>query len=131
MQVVTVQADGNRILKLQDAMDPVPGLSEAVVNVKSFSLNLGEVRRALTQRVSGWRPGWDFAGIVERRAKDGSGPESGARVVGFVEEGAWAQKLSVDTRAIAEIPSTVTLQQAATLPVAGLTALKALEKGGL
>jgi len=58
MQVVTVQADGNRILKLQDATDPVPGLSEAVVNVKSFSLNLGEVRRALTQRVSGWRPGW-------------------------------------------------------------------------
>jgi NADPH:quinone reductase len=131
MQVVTVQADGNRILKLQDATDPVPGLSEAVVNVKSFSLNLGEVRRALTQRVSGWRPGWDFAGIVERRATDGSGPESGARVVGFVEEGAWAQKLSVHTRAIAEIPSTVTLQQAATLPVAGLTALKALEKGGL
>jgi NADPH:quinone reductase-like Zn-dependent oxidoreductase len=68
---------------------------------------------------------------VEIAAGDGSGPRVGARVVGIVLEGAWAERVAVPTHALAELPDKVTFSQAATFPVAGLTALHALAKGGL
>jgi NADPH:quinone reductase-like Zn-dependent oxidoreductase len=73
--------------------------------------------------------GWDVAGVVERAAADGSVPQPGSRVVGLVQLGAWAQRVAVPTRTLAPLPDEVTDQQAATLPVAGLTALYAIELG--
>src|SRR5438045_8629960 len=46
-------------------------------------------------------------------------------------EAAWAERVAVPTHALAELPDKVTFSQAATFPVAGLTALYALAKGGL
>jgi len=100
------------------------------VGVKAISLNLGEVRRALTMAEAGWRPGWDLAGIVEQAATDHSGPAAGTRVVGFVPAGAWAEAVAVSTNALAKLPDNVSFAQAATLPVGGLTALYALEQSG-
>jgi NADPH:quinone reductase len=54
-----------------------------------------------------------------------------ARVVGLLRSGAWAELVAVPTQALAVLPASVSFQQAATLPVAGLTALLVLEKGGL
>ena len=68
--------------------------------------------------------------MVEQAASDGSGPPTGGRVVGFLPEGAWAQYVAVPTHALASLPDVVTFAQAATLPVAGLTALYALAKRG-
>jgi NADPH:quinone reductase-like Zn-dependent oxidoreductase len=83
------------------------------------------------EAADGWCPGWDLAGVVEQAAADGSGPRSGARVVGFLRSGAWAASVAVPTHALAALPEAVTFAQAATLPVAGLTALYALTKRGL
>ena len=79
---------------------------------------------------TGWRPGWDLAGTVELEAEDGSGPRTGRRVVGLLPSGAWAEVVAVPTHSLAELPDTVSFAQAATLPVAGLTALYGLEQGG-
>jgi NADPH2:quinone reductase len=116
-------------LAIRDATAPVPAPAEAVVRVMAISLNRGETRRAL-QTDTVWRPGWDLAGIVEHAAADGSGPPAGARVVGLLRTGAWAERVAVPTNALAELPQAVSFVQAATLPVAGLTALYALQKGG-
>jgi NADPH:quinone reductase-like Zn-dependent oxidoreductase len=48
-------------------------------------------------------------------------------VVGIVRNGTWAQRVAVDTANLAELPGAVSFAQAATLPVAGVTALRALE----
>ena len=48
----------------------------------------------------------------------------------LVRGGSWAEQVAVPTNLLAEIPDSVTFAQAATLPIAGLTALHALEKGG-
>jgi NADPH2:quinone reductase len=125
--VVDPEAPGRLVVR--PVPDPVADRSEAVVRLKALSLNRGEVRRA-GMAAAGWRPGWDLAGTVERAAADGSGPRVGARVVGLLGEGAWAERVAVPTHALAELPDKVTFSQAATFPVAGLTALYALAKRG-
>ena len=126
--VVDTQAAGRLVIRPMPVRAPLP--SQALVRVKAISLNLGEVRRALTTAEAGWRPGWDLAGVVEQAAADRSGPPAGTRVVGFVPAGAWSEAVAVPTNALAQLADNVSFAQAATLPVAGLTALYALEQNG-
>jgi NADPH:quinone reductase len=115
--------------QLSEVADPAPLPHEAVVEVKAISLNRGECRR-LSMLDEGSVTGWDLAGEVMQAAADGSGPAEGARVVGLKNPGAWAQRVAVDTEFLAELPDGITLEQAASLPVAGLTALMSLDIGG-
>lgn len=117
-------------LAIRSVPSPSPAPSEATVRVEAISLNLGEVRR-IASAPAGWRPGWDIAGVVEQAAADGSGPSAGTRVVGVLDSGAWAQYVAIHTNHVAAAPPSVSSAQAATLPVAGLTALRTLERGGL
>src|SRR5215210_556406 len=128
MRAVVVDPEAVGRLALAEVEEPDPSPSEALVRVEAVSLNRGEVRRA-EMNEPGFRPGWDLAGTVERSAADGSGPEEGARVVGFLPSGGWAELAAVPTNALAVLPDGVSFEDAATLPVAGLTAMYALEKG--
>src|SRR5262244_4648606 len=93
-RAVVVDPDAPGRLVIRSVADPAPDRSEVVVRVRALSLNRGEVRRS-TMAAAGWRPGWDLAGVVERGAADGSGPAAGARVVGILTEGAWAERVAV------------------------------------
>src|SRR5579863_8578833 len=127
--VVDEAAPGRLAIKPVELRDP--DRDEAAVKVTAISLNRGETRRAVQQAEPGWRPGWDFAGVVETAARDGSGPAAGTRVVGILPSGAWVERVNCRSHAVAALPAAVTDAQAATLPVAGLTALHALRQGGL
>jgi len=127
--VVDPTAPGKLAVKPVELRDP--DRDEVGVRVTAISLNRGETRRALQVADAGWRPGWDFAGVVERAAADGSSPPEGTRVVGILPSGAWAERVNCRSHAVAALPDAVSDAEAATLPVAGLTALHALRQGGL
>src|SRR3954454_7225491 len=130
MRDLVADADSPGGLKLTEVPEPEPADDEVLVEQHATSINRGEVRR-LPQREPGFVTGWDVAGTVVEPARGGAGPQRGARVTGIVRQGAWAERVAVPADAIAEIPDELDFARAATLPVAGLTALRALARGGL
>lgn len=126
--IVVDPAAPNR-LAFREVAAPTPAPNEALIRLAALSLNRGEVRR-IGMAAAGWRPGWDVAGTVEQAAADGSGPKAGTRVVGLLPVAAWAELLAIPTESLAALSDDVSFAEAATLPVAGLTALYVLEQGG-
>jgi NADPH:quinone reductase-like Zn-dependent oxidoreductase len=129
MRALTVTAEPPHIT-LGEAPEPEPLPFEAVVEARAFSLNRGEVK-ALEAATPGAVHGWDVAGVVAQAAADGSGPAQGTRVVGLkYPPGAWAERVAIPTEMLAPLPDAVSFEQAATLPVAGMTAVRAYEVCG-
>jgi NADPH:quinone reductase len=128
MLAVVNTPGGTEPVAIREVPEPAPKPNEALVAVQAFSLNRGELR-LFQARPEGWRPGQDIAGIVVRRAADGSGPPEGARVVALCDWEGWAERAAVPTHRIAPIADNVSFGAAASLPVAGLTALRTLRHG--
>ena len=127
-QVIVQKSTSGMELAAADAAEPKPAPGEAAIAVHSISLNRGEVSRAFFRSEHGWAPGWDFAGtIVEPRD---CGIPAGTRVAGFKPEGAWAERIAAAPHEFAAIPDGISFETASALPLAGLTALYALQKGG-
>lgn len=108
--------------------EPEPGPGEVLVDVCAVSVNRGELHR-LTTATPGWRPGWDFSGVVA----DGGGTDrftAGTRIFGMVLGGSWAERIAVPANQVAAVPAGLSWAQAAALPTAGLTALRTLRLGG-
>jgi|SRR5579872_3238376 len=120
--------NGAAPVELRELPEPQPARNEALVEVRAFSLNRGELR-SFRNNEEGWVPGQDIAGVVLRQAANSEGPPAGARVVGLVDEFGWAQRVAVPGHRMAALPDNVSFSQAAALPVAGLTALRTLRHG--
>src|SRR5689334_7579701 len=119
---------GPEPVAIRDIAEPEPKPDEALVAVRAFSLNRGELR-LFTVRPEGWRPGQDIAGVVLRAAADGSSPPAGSRIVALCDWHGWAERAAVPGHRIAPVGDNVSFAAAAALPVAGLTALRTLRHG--
>ncbi|KOG66516.1 alcohol dehydrogenase [Streptomyces griseoflavus] len=80
-------------------------------------------------------PGWDVAGVVEAVGQDATEFDVGDEVVGYVrkdevQHGTFAELVAAPVRTLARKPAALDWQQAAGLPLAGLTALQALDRVG-
>ncbi|MBV8888851.1 MAG: zinc-binding dehydrogenase [Alphaproteobacteria bacterium] len=128
MLAIVNTPNGTAPVDIREVADPEPARDEALVAIRAFSLNRGELRLFET-RPEGWRPGQDVAGVVLRQAADGSGPAAGTRVVALTDQAGWAQRAAVPSRRMAALPDNVEFAAAAALPVAGLTALRTLRHG--
>jgi NADPH:quinone reductase len=128
MLAVVNTPNGPTPVELREVPEPQPAANEALVEVRAFSLNRGELR-LFQVRPEGWRPGQDISGVVVQPAASGSGPKAGARVVALTDNAGWAERAAVPTHRMAVLPDNVLLEEAAALPVAGLTALRTLRHG--
>jgi len=113
----------------RDVPEPMPVPNEAVVAVEAVSLNRGELA-LLAARPAGWRPGQDIAGTVVTAATDGSGPPAGTRIAGLTAGAGWSERVAVPTHQLAVLPAGTDLVAAATLGIAGRTALRTVALGG-
>jgi NADPH:quinone reductase len=130
MRALVHDPDAPHGLRLGEAPDPKLGPSDALVQVAATSLNFAEVAFLRERVTPGAVAGWDASGTVVAAAVDGSGPPTGARVATFGWSGAWAQRRAVDTGELAVLPDAVDFGAAAALPVAGVTALRAVRRLG-
>ncbi|MHA7662918.1 zinc-binding dehydrogenase [Mycolicibacterium sp. HS_4_1] len=130
MRALVYAPDAPANLRFDEVAEPVATKSQALIAVHAIALNFGELHFIDQMRRPGEVPGWDSAGVVVQAAADGSGPRVGARVVGFAGEAGWAEQRVVSTDNLAELPEFVEFEDAAALPVAGVTALQALRALG-
>ncbi len=124
-----VATHNDALVEVREVPEPTAAPNEAIIEVHAFSLNRGELS-LLASRPEGWRPGQDISGVVVQQAADGSGPKSGTRVVGLVDGAGWSQRVAAPTTRLTALPDEVSFAAAATLPVAGITALRTLRFGG-
>ncbi len=127
------------VVELRQVAVPVPEDDQVLVRVRASSVNPVEwydVTGPYFARVgAGWqtpkdpRVGADLAGIVEAVGRDVEGLAPGDEVFGS-GVGAWAEYAVAHATRLAPKPANVSFEEAATVPIAGLTALQALRDHG-
>ncbi|GAA3439482.1 NADP-dependent oxidoreductase [Kutzneria kofuensis] len=130
------------VLSLQELPDPVVGPDQVLVAVKATSVNpvdfkirLGYLQGALPHHFP-LIQGWDAAGVVVQAGPAVDGYAPGDEVFGYlrkdhVQNGTYAELVAAPERGLAHKPAGITFEQAAALPLAGLTALQLLKKIGV
>ena len=115
-------------VELRNVPEPQPGSGEVLVEVKAISLNRGELA-SFKNNPEGWRPGQDVSGVVASVSESASGVAVGSRVVALLDEAGWAERVAAPLHRLAVLPDGVSFEQAAALPVAGITALRTVRYG--
>lgn len=150
MKAFVLQQIGDpRDVLLQDVADPTPGQGEVVVRVRAAALNhrdvyisqgqyaglkfpiipgsdgVGEIA-AIGNGVEGWHVG--DAVVINPSLDWGDDPAVAGpqwRILGLPDNGTYAQMVKVPANAIFPRPSGLTDEEAAALPLAGLTGYRA------
>ncbi|MDH5603323.1 MAG: NAD(P)-dependent alcohol dehydrogenase [Cyclobacteriaceae bacterium] len=145
MKAITYQQYGGpEVLQLTSLEKPTPGEKEVLVKVHAASLNALDWRmmRAspfFLRLMQGlWKPkngrlGADMAGTIEAVGPGVTKYTMGDEVFGDILPaggGAFSEYVRVDEEAVVPKPGNITFEDAASLPVAGLTALQGLRDLG-
>jgi NADPH:quinone reductase len=117
-------------LRLGEVPDPQPEPGEALIRVSAFAVNRSEAGALLSSLPDGSVPGWECAGVIAQVAADGSGPAVGTPVVALDTHGGWAELRAVNTASIGIVHAGTDLGPISTVPVPGVSALRALHRLG-
>ncbi len=129
---------GTERLRIDDVPMPQCGAGQAVIRVFAASVNPVDQKLAANAMKDfmsvplPWVPGADFSGIVHE-AEPGAKVSRGDLVYGSVatgQPGAYAQFILADVNALAPKPTTLTHEEAASVPIAGQTAWQGLFEYG-
>ena len=131
---------GPDVLQIADVEKPIPKDDEVLIRVRAASINpldwrlmKGEPRvirlMAKLLKMGGGRPGVDLAGEVEAIGKKVTQFKPGDKVFGG-GRGAFAEYACSTEKSLVKKPDSVTFEQAASIQVAGLTALQGLRDKG-
>ena len=128
---------GPEVQELFDRPDPVPGRGEVLIRVDVAGVNPLDhlLRSGLVPGLDGGRPfprvlGMEAAGTVLALGEDVDGLEVGDAVFGFALTGGgtYAETTVLSAPNTARVPAGLSATVAATLPVAGTTAVDALDQ---
>jgi NADPH:quinone reductase-like Zn-dependent oxidoreductase len=139
MKAITISSYGGPdVLELTEQPDPLVGPDYVLVRVRAASVNPVDykIREGYLQGAFPSHlpliPGWDVAGVVEQVGPAVTEYIPGDEVVGYVrkdtvEHGTYAELVAAHVRHLALRPTSVSFEQAAALPLAGLTAWQSVD----
>ena len=136
MRAIVFKAFGDpSVLELTEAPDPKADHDTAVVRIMAASINPSDVKNvagAMKQTTLPRIPGRDYAGVVEKGPADWIGAEVwGTGDAGFTRDGTHAELIAVPVASLRRKPETLTFDQAASIGVNYMAALRGLEAAGL
>jgi NADPH:quinone reductase-like Zn-dependent oxidoreductase len=132
---------GPELLQVGSLPEPVPGPDQLLIQVKTVSINPVDLKilkgnlKILTGSKFPQIPCSDFAGIIKETGSNIIGFAACDKVYGFVptilrKPGSLAEFVLAIPSQVRKLPEGMAFEEAATLPVASLTALNGLRKGG-
>jgi NADPH:quinone reductase-like Zn-dependent oxidoreductase len=147
--VVLRETGAPEVLRIETVPDPDPGPGEVVVALRAAALNRRDVflRKGIAPSPLPVIPGSDGAGVVRSLGPGVSGvaegdevvilpslawgggeeaPGPGFRILGGPDDGTYAELLAIPAENVFPKPSRLSWEEAAALPLAGLTAFRAL-----
>lgn len=143
MRAITYSRFGGAdVLELTDQPDPRPGADVVVVRVRAASVNPVDwkVRQGYLEGLFDTQfpvvPGWDVAGVVEQVGLDTPEYAVGDEVYGYVRKdwvhgGTFAELVAAPVRTLARKPASLSFEEAAAVPLAGLTAYQSILRSGV
>ncbi|KAB7833715.1 NADP-dependent oxidoreductase [Streptomyces mobaraensis] len=138
MKAVSYRAYGGpEVLEYGEAPEPKVGPDSVLIGVRAAAVNPVDWKAQAgyldgqLDAVFPVVPGWDVSGIVVRLGADTPEFKVGDEVMGYVREdflsrGTYAEFVAAPVRTLARKPANISFEQAAGLPLAGLTAYQAL-----
>lgn len=141
MQAVVVREYGEPdVLRLEETDDPRPGPGEVVVDLRAAALNRRDtmVRRGRYDFPLPLVPGSDGAGVRRDTGEEvvilpslawgdrEEAPGASFRILGGPDDGTYAEQVKVPAENLFPKPRCLSWEEAAALPLAGLTAYRAL-----
>jgi NADPH:quinone reductase-like Zn-dependent oxidoreductase len=126
------ETGGPEVLGIEEVERPEPAEGEALVRVCAASVNPidWKLRKGFREMPLPALLGNDVSGVVELSRAPGFA--AGDEVFGIAAEGAYAEYVTVGAEAIVAKPAAIGHEQAAAIPVSGMTAWQALfDHGGL
>jgi NADPH:quinone reductase len=135
MKIILVEEFGEpEVLQYTDSERPSPGEREALIEVRSAGVNYADTLRRRNQYVVSqdlpFVPGSEVAGTV---AEVGEGVENvsvGDRVVTLLGTGGYAEYAVAPARNLIPLPEGLDFDEAATIPLQGLTAYHCIKTSG-
>lgn len=147
--VVLTETGAPDVLRVSEADNPQPGAGEVVVALRAAALNRRDVyvRKGVAPSPLPVIPGSDGAGVVRALGAGVSGvaegdeviilpslgwgggedaPAPGFRILGGPDDGTYAELIRIPAENVFPKPSRLSWEEAAALPLAGLTAYRAL-----
>ncbi|MBL7670445.1 MAG: NADP-dependent oxidoreductase [Bdellovibrionaceae bacterium] len=138
MKAITIDKFGGpEVLKMTNVPTPIPmdrevriKISYASVNPVDWKIREGYLATMIPHHFP-LIPGWDLAGVIESCGKDVTSFKVGDRVFSYarkpeVQWGTYAEFITLDESVVSHIPESINEEQAATIPLVGLTAWQAL-----
>jgi NADPH:quinone reductase len=135
MKAVQLQKFGGpEVLEIVEIDRPVPTGREVLIEIKAIGVNYADTARREGQYVVKtplpFIPGAEIAGVVTAIGEKVESVKPGMRVVTLIESGGYSEFALADERSLIPIPEQLDFQNAAALPLQGLSAFHVLKTMG-